>query len=349
MNNKTCLHQQFSQPLLDWFAKHGRKNLPWQNPRSPYAVWVSEIMLQQTQVQTVIPYFLKFMTHFPTLETLALAHEDQVLALWAGLGYYSRARNLHKTAQIILKNYQGIFPDSVQILNTLPGIGESTAAAITSQAFGKPEAILDANVKRILARYFQVEGLTDQTDVKKYLWELARNCMPDDNSANYTQAIMDLGALVCKPTHPQCEACPLKSHCLSNQHQITHLYPAKKQKKTLPVKEQFFLVLHDDNNHIYLEKRPAPGIWGGLWCLPAVENNAGLLEHIEENYGFSNQTIWPFMRFKHTFTHFHLNIQVLSLSIQSTISRDQWFSEDHIQTLGLPKPIQKILSVWFEE
>lgn len=228
--NKQNLYEQFSKPLLLWFTLHGRKNLPWQHPRTPYRVWISEIMLQQTQVQTVIPYFERFMQRFPNISDLALAHEDDVLSLWSGLGYYSRARNLHQTAKIILQHHQGIFPNDYTLLNELPGIGPSTAAAILSQAFNKPAAILDGNVKRVLTRFFRIQGHPEQTQVKKTLWELADSCMPQENCADYTQAIMDLGATCCTTKNPHCPNCPLQKNCLAFKHQEQYLYPTKKLK-----------------------------------------------------------------------------------------------------------------------
>lgn len=345
------IHHLFSNPLLAWFAKHGRKNLPWQNPRQAYAVWISEIMLQQTQVQTVIPYFLKFMSRFPTVETLAEAQEDQVLSLWAGLGYYSRARNLHKTAKIINRDYQGLFPEDMHLLQLLPGIGESTAAAIASQAFNQPVPILDANVKRILARYFQIKGHPENSLTKKHLWEQARYCMPAHDAADYTQAIMDLGALICKSTQPLCEQCPLQKSCLSCLQATTHLYPEKKEKKKLPTRQLQFLVLHNAHNQIYLEKRPAEGIWGSLWCLPHLESGLYPLPHLANQYGMTGEEPKVVTQFKHSFTHYHLILQVASIFIQDS-SRDlegQWFSEADIQHVGLPKPIQTIVFAWFNK
>lgn len=228
------LNQLFSQLLLDWYDLHGRKDLPWQLPRSPYRVWVSEIMLQQTQVQTVIPYFNRFIEHFPDIFLLANAEEDEVLSLWSGLGYYSRARNLHNTAKIISDQYNGVFPEDLNILVQLPGIGPSTAAAILSQAFNKPAAILDGNVKRVLSRFFLIEGWPEQAQVKKKLWGLASSCMPNERCADYTQAIMDLGATCCTNKNPQCLRCPVKNHCLAFHNKKQHLYPTKKNKETAP-------------------------------------------------------------------------------------------------------------------
>ncbi|HAT7807507.1 TPA: A/G-specific adenine glycosylase [Legionella pneumophila] len=343
------LNQSFSQLLLDWYDQHGRKDLPWQLPRSPYRVWVSEIMLQQTQVQTVIPYFNRFIGHFPDIFLLANAEEDAVLSLWSGLGYYSRARNLHNTAKIIRDRYNGVFPEDLDILVQLPGIGPSTAAAILSQAFNKPAAILDGNVKRVLSRFFLIEGWPEQAQVKKKLWELASSCMPSQRCADYTQAIMDLGATCCTNKNPQCLRCPVKNHCLAFQNKKQHLYPTKKIKKQRPTLSQQFLVLHNEQNQVYLEKRPPTGLWGGLWCLPSIDNQACPIQHIQLIYRLQGESPKLITRFKHSFSHFHLEITALSIRIQPTNnfvseSSGQWFTKETLPTLGLAKPTTLILS-----
>ncbi|MDX2346618.1 MAG: A/G-specific adenine glycosylase, partial [Legionella sp.] len=233
MQNNT----QFAPALLDWFALNGRKNLPWQNPRTPYHVWISEVMLQQTQVKTVIPYFEKFIARFPNIKTLASATEDDVLAYWAGLGYYSRGRNLQKTAYLITTEFNHIFPSDLKQLIMLPGIGDSTAAAIRSLAFNQPAAILDGNVKRILSRYFLIAGHPNTSAIKKTYQQHATACLPTTRAADYTQAIMDLGALVCTPKNPSCDMCPMAAHCLAKAKQLTANYPEKAPKKTIPTRE----------------------------------------------------------------------------------------------------------------
>lgn len=347
------LNQLFSQLLLDWYDLHGRKDLPWQLPRSPYRVWVSEIMLQQTQVQTVIPYFNRFIEHFPDIFLLANADEDEVLSLWSGLGYYSRARNLHNTAKIISDQYNGVFPEDLNILVQLPGIGPSTAAAILSQAFNKPAAILDGNVKRVLSRFFLIEGWPEQAQVKKKLWGLASSCMPNERCADYTQAIMDLGATCCTNKNPQCLRCPVKNHCLAFHNKKQHLYPTKKIKKQRPILSQQFLVLHNRQNQVYLEKRPPTGLWGGLWCLPSINNQTCPIEHIQLFYRLQGDSPKLITRFKHSFSHFHLEITALSIRIESTNnfiseSRGQWFTKETLSTLGLAKPTTLILSKLME-
>ncbi len=346
MNNYNI---DFSSPLLAWFDLHGRKNLPWQSPRDPYRVWVSEIMLQQTQVQTVIDYFNRFMQRFPTIKDLVVADEDEVLSLWSGLGYYSRARNLHKTAKLIIENHNGTFPEDLSLLITLPGIGPSTAAAILSQAFNLPTPILDGNVKRVLARFFRIQGWPDQAQVKKTLWDLAHSCMPQERCADYTQAIMDLGATCCTSKKPNCLHCPLQNNCLALKHEEQHLYPTKKIKKPVPTLQQQFLVLCNDQGSIYLEKRPPTGLWGGLWCLPSLEMDDCPLGFIKLKYALDGATPKHLTDFKHRFSHFHLDIT--AFSIQTQVRSDQvgesagkWFSKEQLSSVGLAKPTSLILS-----
>lgn len=347
MNN---LSEQFSKPLLDWFAIHGRKNLPWQLPRSPYRVWVSEIMLQQTQVQTVIPYFERFMQRFPNVQDLAAASEDEVLSLWSGLGYYSRARNLHKTAKIITTDYQGNFPNDLSLVHELPGIGASTAAAILSQAFNQPTAILDGNVKRVLTRFFGIPGHPEQAQVKKKLWELAYACMPQEQCADYTQAIMDLGATCCTTKNFDCYRCPLNNHCHAFLQKEQHQYPTKKVRKPVPVQQQQLLVLCNNKNQIYLEKRPPTGLWGGLWCLPSLDEGNCPLDFIRQEYDLNGDKPQQLIEFKHRFSHFLLEINAIrikthALGTKLGENKGQWFSKEKLSSLGLAKPTSKILSL----
>ncbi|MBA2650143.1 MAG: A/G-specific adenine glycosylase [Legionella sp.] len=341
------LYEYFSKAVLSWYEVHGRKQLPWKLP-DPYKIWVSEIMLQQTQVQTVIGYFNRFMDNFPTIHDLASAPEDGVLALWSGLGYYSRARNLHKTASLISANYKGIFPSSLPLLLALPGIGPSTAAAILSLAFNQATPILDGNVKRVLARFFMISGSTDKADTLKKLWDCAHACMPSTQCANYTQAIMDLGALCCTLNKPDCENCPLQLHCLAFKNQEQANYPNKKIKKPKPKRSQQFLVLVNDKECIYLEKRQAKGIWGGLWCLPTLEMEDCALQYIKNEYGLKGEMPRPIIQFTHHFTHFSLNIKALAIkskpSEPPTVQPiGRWFANDELQTVGIARPTQIIL------
>lgn len=343
----------FTQALLAWFDINGRKNLPWQNPRTPYHVWISEVMLQQTQVKTVIPYFLKFIERFPTLESLAHASEDEVLAHWSGLGYYSRGRNLQKTAYLITTKFGHIFPSDPKQLITLPGIGESTAAAIASLAFNQPAAILDGNVKRILSRYFLISGKPNTTSIKKTYQKYATACLPTTRAADYTQAIMDLGALICTPKKPNCIACPMQTHCLAHTQQLTMHYPEKSPKKTTPTREAQFILMHDKTcSNIYLEKRPSKGLWGGLWSLPDIDKQACAITYIQKKHELHIQKNLPLPMIKHTFTHFKLHLYPRAICVhakqlnQLLPQNGRWFHVSALKTLGLAKPIQTIIETF---
>ncbi|MDP3706441.1 MAG: A/G-specific adenine glycosylase [Legionellaceae bacterium] len=345
MNRTTKI---FTQTLLNWYERHGRKHFPWQNPRSDYRVWVSEIMLQQTQVKTVIPYFTRFIERFPDIQALANAAEDDVFSHWSGLGYYSRARNLHKTAKIIHTQYANRFPNDWEQLKSLPGIGPSTAAAIASLAYNQPTAILDGNVKRVLSRYFLIDGFSDQADVQRKLWQLANECMPHEHCADYTQAIMDMGATCCTGKNPSCAICPLQSSCLAYQTNDVANYPQKKPKTPRPTRFQQFLLLHTTERTIYLEKRPPTGIWGGLWCLPCIEMDDNPETYVQHHYNIQPTHVKKIMTMKHSFSHFHLHISVVSL--QSKASGDaviecsgRWFSDDELNKIGLAKPVTAII------
>lgn len=343
------LYHTFTLPLLTWFYQYGRKDLPWQNPRDPYRVWISEIMLQQTQVKTVIPYFIRFMDRFPTLTKLANATEDEVLSLWSGLGYYSRARNIHKTANQLMQDYGGIFPQDLKQLLSLPGIGDSTAAAIASLAYNQPTAILDGNVKRILSRYFLISGPTEQADTKKKLWQLASDCMSLERCADYTQAIMDFGAICCTKHNPGCIDCPLQSGCQAYQANVVADYPQKKHKLILPKKEQQFLVIHRNHSEVFLEKRPPTGLWGGLWCLPSIEMNQNAGDYLKTHYGAKLLSSDKLMTIKHTFSHFHLTIHAMCLHIEFNKgllndATGRWVQNTkELDTLGLAKPVRTII------
>lgn len=351
---QTELHlqkKQFTAPLLHWFDQFGRKGLPWQTPRTPYRVYISEIMLQQTQVKTVLPYYERFMARFPTLAELAFATEEEVLAHWSGLGYYSRARNLHKTAKILHQDHQDDFPTDPQLLAKLPGIGPSTAAAIASLAYNLPYPILDGNVKRVLARYFRVNGAVNQKKTEVALLALAQQCMCKTRCADYTQAIMDLGALCCRPKQPNCTSCPLNQSCGAYLGHCVEDYPEASPKKVLPTKDWQFLLFYcpmqREKPAIYLEKRPSQGIWGGLWSLPTLENDTYVKTHLENSYQLFDQTIQTLPPFRHTFTHFHLNIHAIYIPLThplSQLNELHWFHEEDMIHLGLPKPIKTLLS-----
>lgn len=343
--------EQFTNPLLDWFDHHGRKDLPWQLPRTPYRVWISEIMLQQTQVKTVIPYFIKFISTFPDIQSIANANEDAVLALWSGLGYYSRGRNIYKTACIIHEKYQGVFPQEISLLTALPGIGETTAAAIISQAYNLPKAILDGNVKRVLSRVFMVEGLPDNAETKRTLWTLANASLSETRAADYTQAIMDLGATCCKNRNPSCNICPINTHCLAFKNNCVAEFPFKKIKKTIPQKQQRFLLLHHDGK-IFLEKRPPTGLWGGLHGLPIIELNDSIEQAVEIVFGLKFVSTKPLLQIAHSFSHFKLAIHASLVEVK--VKTDQvrevngnWYGYEELSEVGLAKPVKAIIDYFY--
>ncbi len=336
----------FQQKVLSWFDSNGRKDLPWQLPISPYRVWLSEVMLQQTQVATVIPYFNRFIAQFPNVDALAFASLDAVLHLWAGLGYYARARNLHKTAHIISQN-SGIFPDQLDLLVALPGIGRSTAGAILSIAFNKSHPILDGNVRRVLARHYAISGWPGQTKISNKLWEISTLNTPIKRSADYTQAMMDLGATLCTRTKPQCNKCPINQSCLARIENKTHQLPTPKPAKSIPVKQIVFLVLQNQQGQYLLEKRPESGIWGGLWSFMEFDSIANIVA-----WGLDKNTplhsIKQLKQQRHTFSHYHLDyLPVLAKTGRSFNSIMEanclvWHKKDQINALGLPAPIKKL-------
>jgi A/G-specific adenine glycosylase len=338
---KTDKIQAFQQALLHWFDKQGRKHLPWKHPLCPYRIWVSEIMLQQTQVTTVIPYFERFMQHFPTVESLAAAELDQVLQLWAGLGYYTRARCLHKAAQQIVA--LGDFPKTLTELTALPGIGLSTAGAILSLAFDIPTPILDGNVRRVLVRIEGVYGWSGESAIQQQLWKISQFYTPNHRVAEYTQAMMDLGALICK-RRPDCKQCPVIDYCWAYQQQQTDQLPTTKPRVTKPCKSVVMLVLHSQK-HWLLSKRPTRGIWGGLWSLPEFDTIESAINTVK----LLNNSIQPqiFATQRHSFTHYHLNYTPLYISIPDPISElepnQSWHHQDLILSLALPAPIKPLL------
>ncbi len=336
----------FAQQLLTWYDQHGRKTLPWQSPITPYRVWVSEIMLQQTQVETVIPYYERFMASFSTVEDLARAPVDEVLHLWTGLGYYARARNLHKCAIAVVKEHQGQFPDEPEALEALPGIGRSTAAAIASIAFEKPTAILDGNVKRVLARHRAIGGWPGQTATAGALWKVAETNMPQTRCGAYTQAIMDLGATLCKRTKPQCPKCPVANSCAAYAQETVLQYPGKKPKKIKPEKATHLLLI-EANGQVLLEQRPAQGIWGGLWCLPEHTDKTTLLKTIGQQYpNVSHIAHWASWR--HTFTHYHLDITPVHVRLphktSNNIADTLWYNLAAPPKVGLAAPVKRLLA-----
>lgn len=338
----------FATRILTWFDQHGRHDLPWQQDISPYRVWVSEIMLQQTQVKTVIPFFERFMATFPTVDALAAAAEDEVLHLWTGLGYYARARNLHKAAKQVCDQLGGEFPADVEGLMALPGIGRSTAGAIVSISWGRRAAILDGNVKRVLARYHAVAGWPGKTAVHKTLWEIAEKYTPDNRCADFTQGMMDLGATLCTRSSPQCQRCPLHRDCAAHAMGRETEFPGKKPKKALPVKRTRFLMLRDRDGRAWLEKRPPQGIWGGLWCFPEGETLDPQRWCIDRT-GREPDAVDTWPEFRHTFSHYHLDIVPILIELDATpelvmeADRQLWYNVRQPPQIGLAAPIAGLL------
>jgi A/G-specific adenine glycosylase len=339
-----------SQKILKWFDKHGRHDLPWQQNPTPYRVWISEIMLQQTQVTTVIDYFERFMKHFPTLSKLAKAPLDDVFQLWSGLGYYARAKNLHKTAQIIHTQYKGNFPTDYDAVLELPGIGRSTAGAILSISTQQRYPILDGNVKRVLARHFAVDGWTGTPKTVEKLWQYSEKITPKKRVEDYTQAIMDLGATICTRSQPKCTACPIASSCAAKKLDRVKLYPMPKPKAKIPTKATNVLMLISlKHQSLLLEKRPMKGIWGGLWSLPECPLQTHVNDWCTKTFKLSLQKTNTWEPFRHTFTHFHLNIHPVLCEVhepqklQSIGLNYQWHSFEKADTLGLPAPIRRLI------
>jgi len=335
--------KDFSRLLIEWQKQYGRHDLPWQQTCDPYAVWLSEIMLQQTQVASVIPYYQRFITSFPDIATLAAASQDEVLAHWSGLGYYARGRNLHRAAQIVAVQHGGVFPSDPELVVALPGIGRSTAAAILAFSFGQRRAILDGNVKRVLARCFGISGYPGSKAVESRLWQQAEALLPESDIETYTQALMDLGATLCT-RKPSCAACPLGSGCVAyNEKRVAEL-PTPKPRKPLPQKETAMLVLLRQGE-VYLEKRPPTGIWGGMWSLPEAPVMAvDALAHL----GMDGREGKPLPEMQHTFTHFRLRIvprlfEVTGLQPGVREPGGLWLTPADAMGAALPKPVREIV------
>jgi A/G-specific adenine glycosylase len=339
----------FHQRVLDWFDAHGRKDLPWQRDTSPYRVWVSEIMLQQTQVQTVIPYFERFMAAFGDVQTLAAAPQDEVLHLWTGLGYYARARNLHKAAKLVVGELHGQFPATIEGLCELPGVGRSTAGAILSIACGQRASILDGNVKRVLARYHRVEGWPGESAVHQQLWNVAERYTPTRRCADYTQAMMDLGATLCTRSSPACAKCPLAVDCEALAHGDQRSYPGKKLRKVMPVKSTHFLIARNGAGEVWLEKRPASGVWGGLWCFPEIATPELGSQRCLDLWGVDPTRVNVWQGFRHTFSHYHLEITPVVVQLDVTphavmeASRQLWYNLREPAQIGLAAPVVALL------
>lgn len=339
--SKSQTNPNFADRVLAWFEDHGRKHLPWQQNVTPYKVWVSEIMLQQTQVATVIPYFERFMASFPTVESLSYACLDDVLAHWTGLGYYARARNLHKAAQQVCQHHGGVLPKTIEGLESLPGIGRSTAGAIVSLALNHRATILDGNVKRVLARHQAVPGWPGETKIHNALWDIADRFTPANNCKAYNQAMMDLGATICTRSSPSCLLCPVSADCIALKENTWQNYPGKKPKTVKPIRKTKFAIIQNAQNAIYLIRRAEQGIWGGLWCFPEIgEEDHALTEQADKTEALPV--------FRHTFSHFHLDIEPIVFTMTKStaeIREDSgaWVSIEDAMLKGLAAPVVNLL------
>jgi len=345
----------FSEAVIFWQKQHGRHALPWQNTRDPYRVWLSEIMLQQTQVTAVIPYYQKFISRFPDVQSLAEAPGEDVMAHWSGLGYYTRARNLHRCAQRVVTEYAGIFPCDPLLLEDLPGIGRSTAAAIAAFSYGVRAAILDGNVKRVFARVFGIDGYPGAKQVEEPMWRRAVALLPEQGVESYTQGLMDLGATLCTRSKPSCTSCPLAQRCVALATDRVAQLPVRKPKKAIPEKQTGMLVIVD-RNQVLLEQRPDSGIWGGLLSLPEVD----MAQDFESSV---TRAIAPFgtiascealQSFLHVFTHFKLQISPFEIRLERRLdlaaqSSHVWYSADKLADAPLPAPVKKLLLAVFRE
>ena len=342
------MNDTFSARLLQWYGEMGRKDMPWQIDRTPYRVWISEVMLQQTQVATVVPYYLRFMESFPDVVRLADAPVDEVLRHWSGLGYYARARNLCKAAREIRDNHGGELPRNFEDVVALPGIGLSTAGAILALARNERHAILDGNVKRVLARYHAIDGWPGSSSVARELWEAAEMHTPVSDVAPYTQAIMDLGATVCTRTRPACSACPLSGDCLAHRHGRIADFPGQRLRKAKPLRRTH-MVLAWCKDNVYLERRPPSGIWGGLWSLPEFERDDDLSDWVRRRLNAKAVKVERWTLLRHSFSHYDLDIQPVAVLVEG-VSRTLADSDDSVwhdytanAPFGVAAPVRKLL------
>lgn len=341
----------FSADVITWQKQHGRHVLPWQNTRDAYRVWLSEIMLQQTQVAAVIPYYQRFLNSFPDVHSLAAAPSEEVMSHWSGLGYYTRARNLHRCAQWVVAQYAGRFPEDPALLADLPGIGRSTAAAIAAFSYGRRAAILDGNVKRVFARVFGVEGYPGAKAIEDKLWLRAVALLPENGIEAYTQGLMDLGATLCTRSRPACERCPLAQRCEALKTDRVAVLPERKPKKKVPERQVIMMVVQQEGR-ILMEQRPDSGIWGGLLSLPEMdmtEDVAALDAQVQATLGLTGETgaCRPLPAFTHVFTHFKLHVQpyymALPMSDTLPIAPYLWYDLDNMALAPLPAPVKKLL------
>jgi A/G-specific adenine glycosylase len=341
----------FSEDVVRWQKQHGRHALPWQNTRDAYRIWLSEIMLQQTQVTAVIPYYQRFLSSFPDVGALAAAPSEEVMAHWSGLGYYTRARNLHKCAQRVVAEFGGVFPHDPEVLASLPGIGRSTAAAISAFAYGTRAAILDGNVKRVFCRVFGVDGFPGEKQIEDKLWRRAVALLPEHDIEAYTQGLMDLGATLCTRSSPACKRCPLAQRCVALTEARVNELPARKPKKVIPEKRTAMLVI-TEGDEVLLEQRPDSGIWGGLLSLPEARGEADI-ESLAARFGVpcTSEKLQPF---SHTFTHFKLHVDPyrVRLAERRQAARDGgyvWYRRNALADAPLPAPVKKLLLAVFRE
>jgi len=332
--------------LIAWQRRHGRHDLPWQGTRDPYRIWLSEIMLQQTQVATVVPYYQRFLHRFPDIAALAAAPLEEVLRLWAGLGYYSRARNLHGAAQIVMRRHAGRFPRGFDEVAALPGVGRSTAGAILVFATGARHAILDGNVKRVLARLFGIAGYPGDKRVADRLWKRATGLLPRRNVSAYSQGLMDLGAGVCTRTRPRCDACPWAGVCVARRRGLTAKLPGPKPRKALPQRSTTMLAL-TRAGEILLEKRPPAGLWGGMWSLPEAARGTDIAEYCLQRYGMRVTGVQALPRIAHGFTHFKLDIHPMRVTVALDHRAGEpgmvWLPLEEAREAAIPAPVKRIL------
>ena len=339
----------FARAVVRWQRRHGRHDLPWQGTRDAYAIWLAEIMLQQTQVAAVVPYYLRFRDRFPDIAALAAADEDEVLRLWSGLGYYSRARNLHRAAGVVVERHGGVFPSALAAIEALPGIGRSTAAAIAGFAFGARAAILDGNVKRVLARHFAVAGFPGAPAVERALWQLAESLVPPRDNAAYIQGLMDLGATVCTVRNPQCPRCPVRRTCRAYATDRVAELPAPRPRRRVPTRRTTMLILRRGGD-VLLAKRPSVGVWGGLWSFPELAADDDLVAASARRYGCEVARVARLGRLRHGFTHFTLEITPLLASVGRLRPRAAepgvvWLPIAEARGAAVPVPVRKLLAV----
>ena len=337
----------FASRIVGWQRAHGRHDLPWQRTRDPYRIWVSEIMLQQTQVATVLGYFERFVAAFPDVATLGAASEDAVLAQWSGLGYYRRARHLHAAARAVVERHGGEFPRDAATLATLPGIGRSTAAAIAAFASGERGAILDGNVKRVLARHRAIGGDPTTPAVERALWDVATRLLPRDGIEAYTQGMMDVGATICTRTRPRCDACPVAADCIARLEDRIDALPGRRARRALPRREVQVLVV-ERAGEVLLERRPATGVWGRLWSLPEVALGGDPVAAMLERYGVRARVVETLAPVEHAFTHYALTMHPSRLTAREAGdvagAECLWVSRADLPAAALPSPIRRLLS-----